>query len=188
MIIATRINRKLFMKKISFLIVLLIMGIVFFTACEKDDICVEGNTPLLVISFYDFDDRTTLKRPPVLRTVGIGNEFAIDLKSNDNTISDRISTLDSIEIPLKIDKNTTSFAFIINSADDDMGVEIGNIDIVAFNYEKKDVFVSRACGFVANYENLSNELMTDSNNWIKEIEVVNPLVENTTETHVKIYH
>lgn len=177
------------MKKIGLLIIFLITGIIIFTACEKDDICVEGDTPLLVISFYDFDDRTTLKKVPLLRVAGIGNEFAINLLSNSNSesITDRVN-IDSIAIPLKIDAIETSFGFITNSADDDMGVETGNVDVVSFNYERKDVFVSRACGFVANYDNLSNELTTDTDNWIKEIEIVTPLVENTTAAHVKIYH
>jgi len=170
------------MKKISLLTSLLIIGAIIFSACEKDDICVEGDTPLLIISFYDVDNRTEKKAVPLLRVIGANNSFTV------NTIMDRISTLDSIGIPLNSSLNTTSFAFITDSEDDDMNNEIGNTDTIAFNYNRKDVFISRACGFVANYENLNNELTADTDNWIKEIEIVTPLVENQNAAHVKIFH
>ena len=177
------------MKKISFLILLLIIGFTIFSACEKDDICVDGDTPLLVISFYDIDNKTEKKDAPLLRVGGVGNEFALNLLPNPNseTISDRVN-IDSIAIPLNEAVNTSGFAFISNSADDDMDAESGNVDILSFTYENKDVFISRACGFVANYDNLSNELRADTDNWIKEIEIVNPLVKDETAAHVKIFH
>ena len=53
---------------------------------------------------------------------------------------------------------------------------------------RKDKFVSRACGYIANYENLSSDLKMETDNWIKDIEIVTPLVENSTAAHVKIFH
>ena len=50
------------MKKIH-IGLLLLLGIIFISSCEKDDICVEGDTPLLVIEFYDAEDTSTLKAP-----------------------------------------------------------------------------------------------------------------------------
>ncbi|MGB5437414.1 MAG: DUF6452 family protein, partial [Maribacter sp.] len=63
-----------------------------------------------------------------------------------------------------------------------------NIDVLTFSYETKEVYISRACGFIANYENLSQSLTPDTENWIKDIEIVLPTVENSETAHVKIFH
>lgn len=167
--------------KIAFLFLL---SIISFSACEKDDICVDGDTPLLIIRFYDAEDRTELKAVPSLRVVGIGQTTTV------NTITDRSSTLDSISLPLRIDAATTGFTLITDSEDDDTGTEIGNSDILNFSYIVNEKFISRACGFVANFDDLSHELTTDEENWIIDIEVTKTLVttETTTTAHVKIFH
>ena len=96
-------------------------GLVFvlalvFIHCEKDDICVDGNTPLLIIRFYDAESATMLKEVPSLRVVGLGQSSTV------NTVADRTS-LDSIAVPLRINEATTSFLLIMDSADED---EAGN--------------------------------------------------------------
>lgn len=163
---------------------LLILSLIVCLSCEKDDICVDGNTPLLVIEFYDFDtlgeDEETLKAVPSLRIGGDGHEFTV------NTIADRTS-LDMVELPLKADATATTFHFIVNSATEN-NVEIGNTDIITFNYNAKEVFVSRACGFVMNYNNLTEELQVDADNWIKNITISETLIETQAITHVKIFH
>ncbi|MEE9364683.1 MAG: DUF6452 family protein [Cellulophaga sp.] len=169
-------------KKFGFLILLLTL--IFFTNCEKDDICVDGDTPLLIIRFYDINDETKLKPVPLLRIVGEGKNTTV------NTIADRSSKLDSIGLPLKIDATTTSFSFIKDSADSEGEVktETGNIDILNFTYTTKEIFVSRACGYIANYEDLGNTITTDSDLWIKKIEVITTTIENKPGAHVKIFH
>ncbi len=154
------------------------------TSCEKDDICVEGDTPLLVIRFYDADNPTLFKAVPSLRVQAEGEESPV------STIADRTSTLDSIAIPLRIDPSGTSFSFILDSADDADGMETGNVDALAFSYEIKDQFISRACGFVANYDSLDDTLASDTDNWIERIEIITPLIEssNTLTAHVQIFH
>ncbi|MFK7814554.1 MAG: DUF6452 family protein [Maribacter sp.] len=158
---------------------------VTFSSCEKDDICVEGDTPLLIVRFYDAENPTEFKAVPLLRVAGIGNSFTV------STISDRTSTLDSIAIPLKENETLTEFAFITNSEDDENGAEIGDIDILSFSYELKEEFISRACGFIVNYENLNSDFTTTTDNWIQSIEVVKDTVQLETEdttAHVKIFH
>ena len=51
-----------------------------------------------------------------------------------------------------------------------------------------DVFISRACGFITNYSLLSilNDNYADT--WITESEIVNPVVTNENQAHVKILH
>ena len=176
------------MKK-SHILILLTIVFLGFGACEKDDICIDGDTQLLVIRFYDVDNPTELKDVTDFRIVGVGQNTTV------TTVSDRTDT-DSIAIPLKVTENTTGFYFISNSSDvettDSSGetitVEGGDLDTLYFNYSRIDKFVSRACGYIANYEDLTSDLKTETDNWIKDIEIVTPLVENSTAAHVKIYH
>ena len=167
--------------KVAFIFLLSVLS---FTACEKDDICIEEGTPLLIIRFYDAENPTEFKAVPSLRIIGDGKDEPV------NTISDRTSSLDSISIPLKIDDITTGFSFITNSEDDSSTIEIGNSDILNFNYLVTEKYISRACGFVANFDDLSTDFTSDSDNWIKNIAVEKTLVTNetTTTAHVKIFH
>ncbi|MCK0190265.1 DUF6452 family protein [Arenibacter sp. F20364] len=176
------------MKKI-YIPILFIITFIGFVACEKDDICIDGNTPLLVIRFYDVDNPTELKKVSKFRIVGIGQNTTV------TTVSDRTDS-DSIAIPLKVAENRTGFYFINNSSDveatnsegETITVEGGDLDTLYLNYTRIDKFVSRACGYIANYEDVSSDLKMETDNWIKDIEIVTPLVENSTAAHVKIFH
>ncbi len=166
------------------LIAFLILLCIFFSACEKDDICVDGDTPLLIVRFYDAENPTEFKAVPGLRVVGVGNGFPVD------TFGDRTS-LDSISIPLKTIEALTEFTFITDSADDENGAETGNVDALGFTYETKQEFVSRACGFIVNYENLNSNFTTAPENWIQSLEIVKTTVRLETEettAHVKVFH
>lgn len=156
---------------------LLLTGIL---GCEKDDICVDGDTPLLIIKFYDIEEPESSKAVNNLRIIGLGKDTPVD------TFSDR-STLDSISLPLRPEEEGTTFILFLDSEEDD-GVELGNADTLQFAYETQGAFVSRACGFVANYENLTALLQTDTLNWIQNIEVINPSIQTQDTTHVSIFH
>ena len=159
---------------------ILLVGFLAISSCEKDDICVDGDTPLLIIRFYDAADSTTLKSVADLRIIGIGNGEPV------NTFTDRSST-DSVAVPLRINEAFTQFQIILNSDGED-NAETGNVDTLQFNYETNEVFISRACGFVANYEIEANTLTTDTDNWIQGIEITNPSVTLQDSAHVKIFH
>jgi hypothetical protein len=161
--------------------ILFFLSIIALASCEKDDICVEGNTPLLVIEFYDFSDTTLLKNVPTLRVVGEGKTITV------NTVADR-TALNTITIPLKTDLDNTSFLLISNSASAEDGTETGNIDTVNFSYNRFEDFLSRGCGFVVNYEDLNASVTSDNTNWIQAIEVTRSQVINSDSTHVKIFH
>ncbi len=169
------------LKKIIPIVILLLA--LAFSACEKDDICVEGDTPQLVIRFYDAVNTTEFKAVPSIRVVGVGKDVTV------NTITDR-GTLDSIAIPLNPGETISEFLFIIDSADDEDGFEAGNIDGINFNYEVEEEFIGRACGFIGNYNNLNATLSPDADNWIQNIEITKALVktEDTLSAHVKIFH
>ena len=147
------------MNKLSITLIFLLC--ITFSACEKDDICVESDTPLLLIRFYDASNPTALKAVSSLRIIGVGNGSPIA------TFGDRISSIDSIGIPLRTNGALTQFTFIANSGDDENGTETGTSDVVTFSYEIKEEFVSRACGFIANYESLSSDFTATPENWIQ---------------------
>ena len=149
-------------------------------SCEKDDICVDGDTPLLIIRFYDQADPESTKSVNGIRVIGVGNGSPV------NTFSDR-STLDSIGLPLRLDMGATDFV-LIRDSEDDNGMEIGNTDTLQFTYTPGRSFVSRACGFIGQYEELSSQLTADTDNWIQSIEITSPLVQSIDSAHVKIFH
>jgi len=164
-------------------IILIAFLLIYVSSCEKDDICVDGDTPLLVVGFFDIDDTTQSKDVPSLRIKEVVSNSII------NTITDRTSGLDSIGVPLRIDDTNTRFEFIANSADDGTsGEETGNIDVLNISYNVTEAFVSRACGFVANYNDLSVAIPDNAENWIKNISVVQQKVENSKNIHVKIFY
>lgn len=165
-------------KKRIFLFVLIV--IISFIACEKDDICVDGDTPLLIIQFYDNENPSELKAVPSLRIIGLNQSSTV------NTIADRTS-LDSIALPLRINEANTGFILISDSADED-DLETGNNDTLTFDYSTLEVFISRACGYIANYDDLGELLTSDSENWIQNIEIVSPLIQQQDSAHVKIFH
>lgn len=160
---------------------LLLLVIISISSCEKDDICVEGDTPLLVIEFYDISDTSTLKEVPTLRVVGVGQNITV------NTVTDR-SNLSTISIPLKTDEDSTSFILINSSASDDDGAESGNLDTINFSYSRIEDFLSRGCGFIVNYDELTANVTADTDNWIQDIEITQSLVTNSDSTHVKIFY
>jgi hypothetical protein len=161
--------------------ILLFIGILAVASCEKDDICVEGDTPLLVIEFYNINDTSALKTAPTLRVVGVGQNVTV------STVADR-TALNTISIPLKTDVDVTSFIIISASASAEDGSETGNIDTVNFSYKRLEDFLSRGCGFVVNYDSLQANVSADTNNWIKDIEIIRSQVINSDSTHVKIFH
>ena len=164
-------------RTIIWLILILLLP---FLGCAKDDICVDGDTPLMIVRFYDAADPTNLKQVSGLRVIGIGNGNPV------GTFSDRTAT-DSIGLPLRLDETATSFVFILNSADDD-GMETGNPDTLRFQYDIESQFISRACGFVGVYNNLQETSTPDSDNWISDIEISRAFVQFSDSTHVKIFH
>ena len=172
------------MKKI--IPILLIALLLFYvSSCEKDDICVDGDTPLLVIGFYDIEDTTAFKRVQSVRIKSID----IDSILTNESFGDRSNSPDSLQVPLRSNAISTTYQIISGSQDDaDTGEETGNIDTLTISYDLGEAFISRACGFVTNYNNISVSVSEGAENWIQDITVVEPNVENTNNIHVKIFH
>ena len=171
--------------RISKSFVVLLIGLSIVLGCQRDDICIDGDTPLLIINFRDVNNPDDAKIVPSLRVNAIINP---DSTAIVDTFADRAG-LDSIAIPLRTDLTSTQFIFIINSGStDEMAAE--NIDTLTVNYENGVQFVSRACGFVANYNNLTLDRTDDESNWIQNFMIELESVQSTTTpaTHVTIFH
>jgi hypothetical protein len=163
------------MKKI-FLLLLVVFS---FSSCEKDDICdaSTSTTPRLVIEFYESAAPTPiLKSVTALGVIAPGYTTGMSFNSS------------KIMIPLQTNNDTTIFRFIQNGSDNDLTND--NEDILTFNYTRKTVYVSRACGYkmIFNLTNTNINILTpDSDNWIKNIIIIKPNLETENEVHVQIY-
>lgn len=162
--------------KIFFILILIANS---FWSCEKDDICesTTATTPRLIVEFYD-DLNPTVKKN--VTNLVVSSSDVIEVLS--------FSGVSKIEIPLKTTENITKFAFRLTS-DTTIPVLL-NEDLVELNYNRKDIFISRACGyktiFTLNTTNGFNQI-SDADNWLKTITIVQPNILNENEVHVKIF-
>jgi hypothetical protein len=150
-----------------------------FFNCEKDDICAEGTpvTPRIIIQFYN------AARPTVLKNV---TQLGVIEPNNTSGIS--FTGISKIQVPLKSTTDVTTLQFIQNGSDTDTTND--NVDVLTFTYQRIDKYVSRACGFKTLFyldETNPVVLSADGNNWIQNIQVIQPNIENENEVHVKIY-
>ncbi|MFO7674502.1 MAG: DUF6452 family protein [Lutibacter sp.] len=148
----------------KYLILLIILSFTLVN-CEKDDICIETTTPKLIVVFYNNEIPATKKAVTSL-TVSVENLGNIYENKS----------IDSIAIPLDLTKNSTLYKFKSGAI----------IDSINFTYDRRDVFVSRSCGYKTVFENLQIE--SRSANWIKNDTLKNTIVENETATHLTIFH
>ena len=152
------------MKKYSTLIIL---ALILMLSCEKDDICLENTTPYLMLKFYSFENDTLVK------TIDIDSIRVL----NKGLISNYTAkSFDSIQIPLDINQYTTSYQITSEKT----------TDTIYFSYDRKDIFVSRSCGYKTNFENLAIDSTT--NNWIKAYNINTTTIDNDTTAHINIYH
>ena len=163
------------MKKIAFITLSLLLAVSFWN-CEKDDICAEGTpvTPRLIIEFFDATNPTTPKNVTNLGVIATG--FTEGFAFNGTN---------KIEVPLRTNVDTTDLDFALNGADNDPAND--ETVTLTFNYERSNVFISRACGYKTIF-NLTNVLPTDfTGTWISSLTIEQPNIINENETHIKIY-
>ncbi len=160
---------------ILFLIVLMASG------CEKDNICLEPNTPHLIITFHDIDDNSERKNVLNLNVKIEGIDGDYDPESIP-------SSTDSISIPVRVDLNMTNYFLTAQTDKDDENSN--NEDSFNMTYSREDFFISRSCGYKTLFYQIDPNLLSDSSNWIKKIETVNDPQDILDEesTHIKIYH
>ena len=161
-------------------IILFILIIFVFKGCTKDDICPPdtATTANLVIVFKDIANLANKKKVEVLSV--------ITDDANSVEILKLVST-DSIVIPLNTNSDTTKYLFkktIINGTD-----TIRNVDKMMFTYERKNGFVSRACGYKTEFYNLKATLELEGiENWIKQVTVNRDTVNDENSAHITLLH
>lgn len=159
---------------------ILSLSFVLITSCEKDDICIAGDTPKLRIGFYDSNDTASAKEPTDLVILG---------RDKTTTLSKMVPFDNEgyeLLIPLNPSEESSSYYFVKNATVVD-GVLSGELELLTISYNLNAVYLSKACGFIANYEQLSISRELDQS-WIQNIRIENSSVTNENEVHVKIYH
>lgn len=174
------------MKKILSLFAILLFA-VSQTNCERDDICSESTptTPRIVIDFYDYNQPLVLK-----------NVTNLEMQSVDSDSTVTITGVSQLLLPLKTFEDVTTFRLTLNSLSTDPALIY--TDNIQFNYQRQDVYVSRACGYKTLFT-LNGDpslppgyLLNDTpaateGNWIKNIVIDNPNIASEDETHIRIY-
>ena len=161
-------------------LVLVIIFISISLGCTKDDICTKETptTPFLVIKFKNKINPLLSKDVINLTVTTVVGNDSIDIYKSE-------AATDSILIPLNTATSITEYLFIENNTTSNPG----NTDKVTFGYQTDHVYINRACSFKAIFKELITQLeVEEGENWISEIEVNIPIVENEDETHVTIFH
>ena len=150
--------------------------LIFLFACEPDDICLSeiDDTPKLLIGFYD-KNSGNLKEVENLKIQGLDNDQIYVFE-----------TIDSIGIPLINNKNLTTFNLTKNFEEDN--VDSGNNDKMFINYNPNWIYISRACGYITNYDIDNLIIENDIENWIIDSEIITYSIKDEENIHVKIYH
>jgi hypothetical protein len=183
----------------KFLKSLLLILCAFFivTNCEKDDICANTTltTPRMVINFKDIVVQENLKTVNNLLVQGVGND---EVLSDYNNVD-----VSEILLPLKIDvpniEIITQYELFKdfdevddNGTPDDPSddIELANSDIITISYVVREIYVSPACGFKVQFENVSVTVEQDGDNWILLTEPANDnlIIIDETIPHYNLFH
>jgi len=153
----------------------LIIGF-YLISCEPDDICLTTipDTPKLIIGF--FDESTGLKKE------------VLDLKVQGNNSEEiyLFQTTVSISLPLKNLEKITSYALVKNFKENINNS--GNRDHLLVSYQYNHIYISRACGYMSNYDINQVVIENDNSNWIIKSEIINSQVKDEKTIHVKVFH
>ncbi|HLW32840.1 MAG TPA: DUF6452 family protein [Aequorivita sp.] len=162
------------------LIVVLVL-VFAFKGCTRDDICPDGTatTPKLLVIFKNVaipEDRK--------KVVGLSVETDYE---NSVLVLGRTET-DSIALPLNTNSDTTKYRFIRTTI---TGIDtVVNIDKVMFLYKRQDLYVNRACGFKAVFNDLASKLEEEpgDGNWIKNVITERTTVNDENKAHIVMLH
>jgi ABC-type phosphate/phosphonate transport system substrate-binding protein len=181
------------MKKIFALLLLIAFTL---PGCEKDDICDAdtNTTPRLVIEFYDYANPENLKAVVNLKVIADGQENGIVFNETGTEVTKYLANANKISIPLDTSADTITYQFILNANQPD----VAQTDTLQFNYARKTLYISRACGysvyFLLNSDSslpnpyvLNNDPGAIDGQWIRNIDIQNYNLISENETHLKIY-
>src|SRR5690606_14381293 len=115
----------------------------------------------VIIEFFDVANPTTPK-----------NVTNLLVKENGVLSGFTFNGTNKIQVPLRTNIDTTVLDFILNGAD----TNASNDETIplTFNYERDNIFISRACGYKTVF-NLTNVLPTDLiGTWISSLTIEQP--------------
>ncbi|WGH76287.1 DUF6452 family protein [Tenacibaculum tangerinum] len=143
-------------------------------ACEKDDFCTQNPvTPNLVLTFYDKDETNDKKNAARLSVIAEGKTDSLFINR----------TTDSIAIPLNSLSQKTVYNLKINDVDGTIATN--QTATLTIEYNPKEDYVSRSCGFRIIFENVT----LDHTNWIDSLSTKEiPLIDNQARAHVQVFH
>lgn len=163
-------------KRIPFLLILILA----FNGCTRDDICPEGTatTPNLVIVF---NNNMNVENRKKVEDLIVETDY-----ENSVIVLSRTAT-DSIALPLSTTSDTTKYRFTRVTGTGD--TEVRNIDYVTFIYSRKELYLNRACGFKMEFDNLEAQLQNEgSENWILNISTNDQTVKDEKKAHLTFFH
>lgn len=166
---------------------ILIVGFLILSGCQKDDICPESTitTPHLVIKFLDIENPLNTKAVTNLQV----REENLMQDYFETPVSDTL-----IKIPLRTTENFTNYIFTLNApldSDAEIGADdpLPNEDQLHFTYGTLVEYVGRACGYKTEFVGFDANRVNENANWIQSIEVIQPNdITNEFDTHLYIYH
>lgn len=128
----------------------------------------------MILGFYDLNSGN-------LKEV---NNLKIQGKNSDEIYL--YQTIDSIGIPLKNLEQLTIYS--LTKDYNESSTSSGNSDQLYVNYNYNYSYISRACGFITNYDLENLIIEKDTSNWILNTEIIKTNISNEENIHVKIFH
>ena len=154
--------------------ILALATLLVYSSCEKDDVCVENDSVYVNLVFYDVEDGSTAKSVSGFSLLDVNGDI---VRNYDNT------TVASIALVLPTSQS--SYDLILQKRTEVDGLTINTNDTLNFNYTPKATYVSRACGYIRTYTDLS---IDSTSNWISGVIVNTPEINSNNEEHVAILH
>ena len=154
--------------------ILALVSLLILSSCEKDDICVENDSVYINLVFYSVEDGSTAKSVSGFSLLDLNGDI---VQNYDNTTVSAIA--------LVLPTSETSYGLILQKRTEVDGLTINTNDTLNFNYTPKATYVSRACGYIRTYTDLSNH---STSNWISEVIVNIPEINSNNDEHVAILH
>ena len=154
--------------------ILALATLLVYSSCEKDDVCVENDSVYVNLVFYDVEDGSTAKSVSGFSLLDLNGDI---VRNYDNT------TVASIALVLPTSQS--SYDLILQKRTEVDGLTINSNDTLNFSYTSKATYVSRACGYIRTYTDLS---IDSTSNWISGVIVNTPEINSNNEEHVAILH
>ena len=154
--------------------ILALATLLVYSSCEKDDVCVENDSVYVNLVFYDVEDGSTAKSVSGFSLLDLNGDI---VRNYDNT------TVASIALVLPTSQS--SYDLILQKRTEVDDLTINTNDTLNFNYTPKATYVSRACGYIRTYTDLS---IDSTSNWISGVIVNTPEINSNNEEHVAILH